>query len=128
MERSARRAAAPEANDVSPDALVGEPRDKVAPAEVGRGYPGGGPVGLPVTNEVVETAARRLGDGIEQWAQLRAGRPAEEHPGWWCRFCPVADECPSARTDTPVEDGELDAELADGFLTDAADLGDERGD
>jgi hypothetical protein len=40
----------------------------------------------------------------------------------------VADECPSARTDTPDDDGELDAELADGFLTDAADLGDERGD
>lgn len=128
VEVKSGRPSAAHADEVYLYALVVALRDKVAPAEVARWYPGGGPVGLPVTTAVVETAARRLGDGIEQWAQLRAGRPAEEHAGWWCRFCPVADECPSARTDTPVEDGELDAELADGFVTDAADLGDERGD
>jgi|GEM_PF-764657 len=103
------------ADEVYLYALLVSLRDGVAPAEVARWYPGGGPVAVPVSIGMVESAARRLSDSIEQWGSLRAGRPAEERPGWWCRFCPAADECPSARVDLPVDPDELADELAGGF-------------
>jgi len=128
VEVKSGRPSAAHADEVYLYALVVALRDRAVPAQVARWYPGGDPVGLPVTTAVLESAARRLGDGIEQWASLRAGRPAEERPGWWCRFCPDAADCPSVRADSPVDEDELESELADGFAVDAADLGDDRDD
>ncbi|MFM7061991.1 MAG: hypothetical protein ACKO04_00650 [Actinomycetes bacterium] len=132
VEVKSGRPSAAHADEVYLYALVVALRDRTPPSQVARWYPGGGPVGLPVTSAVLETAARRLGDGIEQWASLRAGRPAQERPGWWCRFCPDAADCPSVRSDAPdpdvQDDSELDDELSEGWVLDPADLGDDRGD
>jgi hypothetical protein len=45
---------------------------------------------------LLASAAARLGDAIEQWAQLSVGRSPGEVPGPWCRWCPDAAACPSA--------------------------------
>ncbi len=80
-------------------------RDGVAPVNVARWYPGSPPAGTPVTLGVLEAAAARLTDAIGTWAELRAGRPAGESPGRWCRWCADAEVCPSARLD---DDGDPD--------------------
>lgn len=73
-------------------------RDGVAPSHVARWYPGGSIVPMAVTEGLLESAARRLADGMVAWAQLLAGRPPKENAGPWCAWCPDSDRCPSART------------------------------
>ena len=63
---------------------------------VARWYPGGEPAGLSVSLGVLEAAAERLADGIRDWAALLAGRPATEHAGRWCGWCPDRLVCPSS--------------------------------
>ena len=70
-------------------------RDRVAPVEVARWYPGSDVAAVPVSSGLLESAAARLQDGIRRWAQLVDGRPPEETPGVWCRWCPDAEDCPS---------------------------------
>ena len=71
-------------------------RDRVAPIEVARWYPGSDIAAVPVSAGLLESAAVRVQDGIRRWAQLVDGRPPAESPGVWCRWCPEAEACPSA--------------------------------
>jgi hypothetical protein len=96
------------ASEVYLYALLVALRDGAAPAEVARWYPGAAPAAIAVTDGLLETAAARLEDGIVAWAQLAAGRPPDEAPGVWCRWCPDAPRCPS------VERGDLRPDRADG--------------
>lgn len=82
-------------------------RDGVAPSHVARWYPGGTIVPMAVTEGLLESAARRLADGMVAWAEVLAGRSPVENGGPWCTWCPDSDRCPSART------GAHDAEPAD---------------
>ena len=88
-------------------ALLVALRDGVAPISVARWYPGSEPATTPVTLGVLEAAAARLSDSLATWVELVAGRPPEESPGAWCRWCVDADRCPSARVDAdaPGSDG-----------------------
>ncbi|MFZ4519114.1 MAG: hypothetical protein ACOYOP_12045 [Microthrixaceae bacterium] len=72
-------------------------RDGVAPALLGRWYPGSSLAHQVVTFDTLDSAARRLADMIVTWAQLQAGRPAAERPGPGCGWCPDADRCGSFR-------------------------------
>ena len=76
-------------------------RDGVAPALVARWYPNEPVAAMPVDTGVLTSAALRLGDAVEQWAQLTVGRRPEESPGPWCRWCPDAGRCPSAPSGGP---------------------------
>lgn len=80
-------------------------RDGVAPDQVARWYPGSEPAAVPVSSGLLESAAVRLEDGIRRWAELTAGRTAAESPGVWCRWCPDAQECPSADSSAGEPDG-----------------------
>ena len=71
-------------------------RDRVAPVEVARWYPGSDVAAVPVSPGLLESAAVRLEDGIGRWAQLVDGRAPAESPGVWCRWCPDSEVCPSA--------------------------------
>lgn len=77
-------------------ALLVTVRDGVAPAAVGRWYPGRPPAAAPVSAGSLGSAARRAADGILRWAELRAGRTPQERPGRWCSWCPDSGVCPSA--------------------------------
>ena len=72
-------------------------RDGRVPALVARWYPGAALATQPVDVGVLRSAAARLGDSIEIWAQLQAGRSPVEAPGPWCAWCPDAESCPSVR-------------------------------
>lgn len=72
-------------------------RDGHVPALVARWYPGAALATQPVDVGVLRSAAERLGDAIEIWSQLQAGRSPLEAPGPWCGWCPDAETCPSAR-------------------------------
>ena len=78
-------------------ALLVALRDDHAPEVVARWYPGGAPAATEVTEGLLDSAARRLADGITTWAELEVGRPPTEVPGAWCGWCAVADVCPSAQ-------------------------------
>lgn len=71
-------------------------RDGIAPSLVVRWYPDEPAACMPVDAGLLASAAARLGDAIEQWAQLSVGRSPGEVPGPWCRWCPDAAACPSA--------------------------------
>ncbi len=71
-------------------------RDGVPPALVVRWYPFHGAAVAPVDAGSLSSAAARLGDAVETWAQLLVGRTPSESPGPWCRWCPDAPTCPSA--------------------------------
>lgn len=79
-------------------ALLVALRDGAAPVAVARWYPGGALAEMAVNVDVLHTAARRLSDAIDAWAQLQVGRPPVEHPGPMCGWCPDADRCPSFET------------------------------
>lgn len=82
-------------------------RDRAAPAVVARWYPGAALAEMAVTVDVLRSAARRVSDAIDAWAELVLGRPPAERPGPTCRWCPDADVCPSfdAATDPDGADG-----------------------
>lgn len=83
--------------EVTHYALLVTFRDGRAPALVARWYPGGSLAHLPVTADVLRSAALRLAAAIGTWAELHAGRPPTETAGPACAWCPHADLCPSAR-------------------------------
>lgn len=92
--------------EVTHYALLVALRDRVAPAAVARWYAGGALAEMLVTVDVLRTAARRLGDAIGAWAELRVGRPPREHAGPACAWCPDADCCPSyEEPPDPFDDG-----------------------
>ncbi len=70
-------------------------RDGLAPALVARWYPNEPVAVMPVDAGLLASAANRLADAVEQWAQLSVGRAPRESPGSWCRWCPDAAVCPS---------------------------------
>ena len=76
-------------------ALLVSLRDRRAPAAVARWYPGGALAAMPVTADVLHSAARRLADAIGVWAELQVGRTPDERPGPSCAWCPDADRCDS---------------------------------
>lgn len=86
-------------SEVAHYALLLTVRDRAAPAAVARWYPGTAPAVVPVNAGLLESAARRLADGIATWAELMSGRAPVERPGPWCRWCPDASVCPSAAAD-----------------------------
>jgi hypothetical protein len=98
VEVKSGRAAAAHQDEVYLYALLVALRDGVAPGVVARWYPGADPFGLPVTLGLLETAARRLGDGLRRWLELLAGDTPSESPGAWCAWCPDRAVCPSAAT------------------------------
>lgn len=79
-------------------------RDGRAPVVVARWYPGGAPAVTEVTEGLLDSATRRLADGISTWAELKAGRPATETSGAWCTWCPAADRCDSAQAPVTPDD------------------------
>ena len=79
-------------------------RDGRAPDVVARWYPGGAPAATEVTEGLLDSAARRLADGITTWAELKVGRPPVETPGAWCAWCAAADVCHSARAPVATDD------------------------
>ena len=85
-------------------------RDGRVPALVARWYPGAALATQPVDAGVLRSAAARLGDAVEIWAQLQAGRSPVEAPGPWCGWCPDAERCPSAR---PIGGAASTAEATD---------------
>ena len=87
-------------DEITHYALLVALRDGVAPVLAARWYPGGALAHLPVTAEVLESAARRLAAAIGTWAERLAGRPAAETPGPSCGWCPDADVCPGAQPPT----------------------------
>jgi len=79
-------------------------RDGRAPDVVARWYPGGAPAATEVTDGLLDSATRRLADGIATWAELKVGRPPSEVPGSWCTWCPAADDCSSAPSPPAADD------------------------
>lgn len=71
-------------------------RDRRAPSFVARWYPGGAPSATPVSLGLLESAARRLVDGIRRWAELADGDVPTESAGPQCGWCPDRLSCPSA--------------------------------
>jgi hypothetical protein len=86
-------------------ALLVALRDRHAPVAVARWYPGSGPAGAIVTEGFLESAARRLADGISLWAELVAGRQPVERPGAWCAWCADSSVCASASLGGPLDEG-----------------------
>lgn len=79
-------------------------RDGRAPVVVARWYPGGAPAATEVTQGLLDSATRRLADGITTWAELKVGRPPAEAPGSWCAWCPASDRCDSAQAPVAADD------------------------
>lgn len=97
VEVKSARPGADHVAEVGHYALLVAARDGRPPAAVARWYPGTAPAVVEVGAGVLESAARRLGDGITAWAELVSGRPPQERPGPWCGWCPAAGVCESAR-------------------------------
>lgn len=85
-------------------ALMVSLRDRRCPDSVARWYPSGSSVELPVGVGVLEAAALALGRAVCTWVELSLGSTPTESPGPWCRWCPDAPRCPSARHDDSVPD------------------------
>jgi len=86
-------------DEVTHYALLVALRDRAAPAMAARWYPGGALAHLPVTADVLHSAAIRLATAIGVWAELQVGRTPHLKSGPACNWCPVADECNSAVLD-----------------------------
>jgi hypothetical protein len=85
-------------------ALLVALRDGQAPQVVARWYPGSAPAATEVTEGLLDSAARRLADGIDTWAALRVGRSPAESPGPWCSWCAAASVCPSVQAAATSEE------------------------